>query len=109
MGKPYKLDGETGQTSEASSAVKQANVGRTVDGKFAKLERATHRAVAHEAKEDEVTVAEASRAARVPEKAVGSDTPKMVGRDAVYEDSIPWPEAGPTNDAARPPFKLRKD
>lgn len=109
MGKPFKLndEGTTEAATALSGPVAQANVGRGVDGKFAKLEGASPGDLADEAKALGVDLQEAARANRVPDKEVGSDTPRMSGGDAVYEDAIPWPEAGPYNDADRPPMKLR--
>lgn len=109
MGKPFVLQGEQpANVAEQGSAVQQANVGRGGNGQFAKLEQPSPGAVADEAMDDATTVQEASRANRVPEKAVGSDTPNMSGGDAVYEDSLPWPdEAERFNDAGKAPMRLK--
>lgn len=108
MGKPFVLqDEQPANVGERGDAVRQANVGRGGNGRFAKLEQPCPGEVAEEAKDTGKSVQETSRANRVPEKAVGDDSPEMSGGDAVYPPSLPWPEAGPVNDAARAPMKLK--
>lgn len=108
MGKPFVMQGEAAANEGTQGdAVRLANVGRGPDGKFARLEAPQAGEVVEEAKDTGVPVQEAVRANRVPDKEVGSNTPNMSGGDAVYEESLPWPEAGQYNDANKPPMKLK--
>ena len=98
MGKPFRVVEPTSR----------ANIGRAPDGKFVTLEQPQARELLEEAKDGGELVSEVLRARRVPEKAVGSEEPTSeAGRDAVYADAIPWPPAGPINDAGRPPMRLK--
>lgn len=97
MGKPFKLEG---------GDLNQANIGRAADGKFAKLEQPAAHDLVEEAKDEGKLVSDVMRERRVPEKEIGSEKPTEAEGDAVYEDNLPWPEAGPVNDADKKPMKL---
>lgn len=97
MGKPYKLTQQDGQG---------ANIGRAPDGKFTRLEE--DRAAIRQAKEDAGNVQDVARETRAADFPAAAE-PEVVDGDAVYKETIEWPEAGPVNDADRPPMKLRND
>tara|TARA_Y100000034_G_scaffold89408_1_gene107571 strand:+ start:490 stop:771 length:282 start_codon:yes stop_codon:yes gene_type:complete len=92
MAKPFKVKEQ------------RANVGRSSDGKFIRIEQPTVEEVMEAAKSDGQ---DGVRLQRVPDRPVGSPTPNVESGDAVYSDSIPWPEAGRVNDAGQSPMKLK--
>jgi hypothetical protein len=79
--KPFKV------TGPATSAV---GIGRLPDGRFTAAD---------------VGPAKLVEQARTEGKTVSAVVAAMPRHDG--EESIPWPAAGPVNDAARPPMKLR--
>lgn len=90
----------------------QVQLGRSGDGRFTKqLVAAAPPQVLDLTIDKGVRLNEAVNTSRVPDRAVG-DGPKkdVAGPNArvpspVYPDSLPWPKAGPVNDANRRPFK----
>jgi hypothetical protein len=82
MAKPFKV------TGPMTSAV---GIGRMPDGRFTNVPTPTAGALEKQAEAQNKTVPQ-----------VIASTPRQDG-----EDPIPWPAAGPVNDAARPPMKLR--
>ena len=86
-------------------------LGRLADGKFTKLVSASPPQVINKSIAG-VRMNEVIREVAVPDRLVGSGAPKNVAgpsadaKAPVYPDAIPWPAAGPTNDANRKPFKL---
>lgn len=104
MPKPFKL-----------TTPSDAGIGRRPDGKFVRIASPTPAQVIDEhGAETGATNNEALRAARVPDREVGKGAPKDVSAPGatapapVYPDALPWPEAGPINDADRVPFKLKR-
>lgn len=111
MPKPFKL----------SAQPSDAGIGRLPDGKFVRLEAPSPPKIREEAMAEGETVTEVLRERRVPHHPVGSETPRETQPNQrmgpsetgghpqapVYEDSIPWPKAGPTNDADKPPMRLK--
>ena len=99
MTKPYKI-------------TSQVQVGRTSDGRFTRLVAEAPPQVIDETIRKGVDLNAAIREARVPDRLVGTGAPKNVApigaktRAPVYPDAIPWPKAGPVNDANRKPFKV---
>jgi len=97
MGKPFKLEGQP---------ARGAGIGRGADGRFFTIKEEAPHELLVEAERAGETVADAARKVAAPVWPVGSETPKG-GKDAVYDPSIPWPEAGPINDTNQVPFKLK--
>jgi len=91
----------------------QAQVGRTSDGKFTRLVGSAPPQVIDETIKRGIELNQVIREQQVPDRLVGTGAPKNVAgpraqaKAPVYPDAIPWPEAGPTNDANRKPFKVR--
>jgi hypothetical protein len=103
MPKPFKL------------TTPEPTLGRRSDGKFVRIQAPLPaQVIAKNSADTGATNNEALRAARVPDREVGDDEVKDVsGPNAnapapVYPDAIPWPEAGPINDAGKVPFKLTR-
>jgi len=102
MAKPFKLSnpGDLG-------------IVRASDGRFAKLPLPAE-VLAKNSADTGATNNEANRAARVPDRMIGAGAPKDVAPPSagapapVYPDALPWPEAGPYNDAGRTPFRGMK-
>ena len=90
-----------------------AQVGRQSDGKFTRLIGAAPPQVIDETTKRGVDLNQVIREKQVPDRLVGTAAPKDVSgpgskaKAPVYPDAIPWPAAGPTNDADRKPFKVR--
>ena len=101
MAKPFKLSGGsgTGPTRDDSGRFMRSPLPGQVIEKYPA--------------EKGVTNNEALRAMRVPDRMVGTGSPKNVagpGSPApapVYPDALPWPKAEPFNDANKVPFKVR--
>lgn len=103
MGKPFKL------------STPATEIARRTDGKFTKVVAPLPaQVVAKYGAAEGVTNGEAGRAARVPMSDVGMGSPKDVGGPGapapapVYPPALPWPEAGPFNDAGRKPFRFTR-
>jgi hypothetical protein len=100
MSKPFKI------------TTPEPIIGRTVDGKFARIPTPAQ-VIDKNSADTGATNGEANRAARVPDRAIGDGSAKDVSGPGantptpVYPDALPWPEAGPNNDAGKLPFKLR--
>ena len=100
MAKPFRVTGP-------SQAV---TIGRLPDGRFRRLEAPEPAEIRKEALTSGETVEDIVRAKRVPHHPVGAAAPKTTdgAPQPVYEDAVPWPEAGPVNDAGRMPMKLNR-
>ena len=103
MPKPFKL------------STPAAEIARRTDGRFTKVVAALPAEITNKFGAAEgVTNAEAMRAAAVPMREVGPGTPQNVGGPGakaptpVYPPALPWPEAGPFNDADRKPFRFTR-
>lgn len=99
MAKPFKL-------------TTQAAIGRGEGGRFERLVSAAPPEVIRRTYEDGIELNQAIREAAVPDRLVGKGEPENVAgpgsraKAPVYPDAIPWPKAGPVNDADKKPFKL---
>lgn len=103
MPKPFKL------------TTPDPTIGRGADGKFTRVAAPLPAQVIEKVGADTgATNNEALRAVRVPDREVGKGSVKDVGGPGanapapVYPDALPWPEAGPINDADKVPFKLKR-
>lgn len=103
MPKPFKL------------STPAAEIARRTDGRFTKVVAPTPAEIMNRYGAAEgVTNAEAMRAAAVPMHDVGPGAPKDVGGPGakapapVYPPALPWPEAGPFNDANKKPFRFSR-
>lgn len=83
-------------------------IGRAPDGKFVRLEAATVEAVRQMAVDEGIKVDEVIRRERVPDFQVPAKATTDTATGTVQQaNSIPWPPAGPVNDADRPPMRLK--
>lgn len=88
-----------------------AQVGRANDGKFTRLVADAPPKVLGSTVEKGIPLNAAIRAAAVPDRETGKGAPQNVAgpgspaKAPVFPDAIPWPKAGPVNDANRKPFK----
>ena len=103
MPKPFKIN-----------TPRDAGIGRASNGQFVRVTAPLPAQVIDKNSADTgATNSEALRAARVPDREVGKGAPKDVGGPnanapaPVYPDAIPWPDAGPINDANKVPFRLK--
>lgn len=92
-----------------------AEIARRTDGRFEKVVAALPAQImARRGAAQGVTNAEAMRAEMVPMREVGPGAPKNVGGPGskaptpVYPDALPWPGAGPFNDADKKPFRFTR-
>jgi hypothetical protein len=104
MAKPFRLSSQS-----------DLGIARGASGRFEKLVTPLPaQVIAKHSADNGATNNDANRAARVPDRMVGSGAPKDVGGPGakapapVYADAIPWPEAGPNNDADRKPFRVTR-
>ena len=100
-GKPFKV------TTEAA-------LGRNADGRFTKLIPSTPMQVIDRSGTNGVPLPDEVRASQVPDRdvRVGVAPVNVAGPGAgapapVYPEALPWPEAGPNNDANKLPFKVK--
>lgn len=85
MGKPFKIDG--------------SGPARDITGRFARPETPSPTEIAKRAESTGSTVFEVGNENKAPEHVTPKGSPKS-------GEEIPWPAAGPTNDANKKPFKL---
>lgn len=80
----------------------QVALGRDASGRYTKLVPASPPQVLAETLKG-VTLNDAIRAARVPDRETGESAPnRKSGESTIYPDSIPWPAAS----SERKPFKV---
>jgi len=101
MGKPFKIiEQEQGPV---------ALVGRNELGKFHRIEAQTPEELKSEARARGVMVQAIATQRQAPDTEVSSENKSTEsGSAASYDPALPWPPAGPVNDANNLPFKNLK-
>jgi hypothetical protein len=103
---PFKLK----DVVDAVGTLERANVARASDGKFRSLEQQTPHEIRTLAEDQGKLADDVVSEQRVPDRLVGESgqSTEVPGvRQRTYAQALPWPEAGPVNDAGRSPMKLQ--
>jgi hypothetical protein len=99
MAKPFRI------TGPAKASI---GIGRAPNGKFVRLEAATGAELLQMAQDEGVKIDEVLRRERMPDNSQTADAVSSDELGTVHQsNSIPWPPAGPINDADRPPMRLK--
>lgn len=100
MGKPFRITGP-------ASAV--TNIGRAPNGKFVRVEAPTNAQLMRMAQDEGESIEDVLQRERTADHDEPSAPKTTPEHGTVHEaNTIPWPPAGPINDANRPPMRLKR-